>query len=158
FRAPNPPAGFVGREREIEWALRRLSEGALVVLVGPPGIGKTSLALRALTEAGRADGGGFVAVRPGDPAEAVRRELLYALSDRAGRALGVPRLAGDAESALSVAIDRGDELGAWIVLDDLSHCTDASEAKEMLVQIAAFARRSRWVVTMRERPRAPELD
>ena len=158
FRAPNPPAGFAGREHEIAWALRRLSEGTLVVLVGPGGIGKTSLALRTLADAGRARDGLFVAVRPGDPAEAVRRELLYALADRAGRSLDVPRLAGDAESAVSVAIDLADELGAWVVLDDLSHCADVSDAKEMLVQIAAFARRSRWLVTMRDRPRAEELD
>ncbi|HEY3083400.1 MAG TPA: tetratricopeptide repeat protein [Chloroflexota bacterium] len=45
-RLPVPLTGFVGREREVTEVERRLASSRLVTLTGPPGVGKTRLALR----------------------------------------------------------------------------------------------------------------
>ena len=42
---PTPLTSFVGRQREIDEAVELLAAGRLVTLVGPPGVGKTRLAL-----------------------------------------------------------------------------------------------------------------
>jgi hypothetical protein len=42
---PTPLTSFVGRRREIDEAVELLAAGRLVTLVGPPGVGKTRLAL-----------------------------------------------------------------------------------------------------------------
>jgi predicted ATPase/transcriptional regulator with XRE-family HTH domain len=44
---PNPPTALIGREQEISYLCRRLlgHQGHLLTLIGPPGIGKTRLAL-----------------------------------------------------------------------------------------------------------------
>jgi predicted ATPase len=64
-RAGNLPAeatSFVGRRRELAEVRQKLSEGRLVTLVGPGGVGKTRLAIRAAADLRRGfrDGGWFV--------------------------------------------------------------------------------------------------
>ncbi len=50
---PAQPTGFVGRRREIAEVRRLLTSSRLVTLAGPPGVGKTRLALRTGEEAAR---------------------------------------------------------------------------------------------------------
>ena len=60
-RSGNLPAdatSFVGRRRELAEVRAKLSEARLVSLVGPGGVGKTRLAIRAATDLGRGFGGG----------------------------------------------------------------------------------------------------
>ena len=55
-RSGNLPAeasSFIGRRREIAEVRKKLTEARLVSLVGPGGVGKTRLAIRAATDLGR---------------------------------------------------------------------------------------------------------
>jgi predicted ATPase/DNA-binding CsgD family transcriptional regulator len=73
-RAGNLPAeatSFVGRRRELAEVRQKLSEGRLVTLVGPGGVGKTRLAIRVAVDLVRGfrDGGWLVGLADvGDPA------------------------------------------------------------------------------------------
>ncbi len=50
---PAEAASFVGRRRELAEIRKKLAEARLVSLVGPGGVGKTRLAIRAATDLGR---------------------------------------------------------------------------------------------------------
>jgi predicted ATPase/DNA-binding CsgD family transcriptional regulator len=68
---PAEAASFVGRRRELAEVRSKLAEARLVSLVGPGGVGKTRLAVRAATDLGRGfrDGGWLVELAEvGDPA------------------------------------------------------------------------------------------
>jgi DNA-binding CsgD family transcriptional regulator len=51
---PQPVAAFLGREKELAAVAERIHAGHLVTLVGPGGVGKTRLALRAADACGGA--------------------------------------------------------------------------------------------------------
>ena len=56
YRMGNLPAeatSFVGRRRELAEIKKKLASARLISLVGPGGVGKTRLAVRAATEIGR---------------------------------------------------------------------------------------------------------
>jgi predicted ATPase/DNA-binding CsgD family transcriptional regulator len=55
---PAEPTSFVGRRRELADLKRKLSSARLVTLVGPGGVGKTRLAIRAAAEVSRGFTGG----------------------------------------------------------------------------------------------------
>ncbi|MFD0467105.1 NB-ARC domain-containing protein [Nonomuraea thailandensis] len=55
---PAEATSFIGRRRELAAVRRTLAEARLVTLVGPGGVGKTRLALRAAGELGRGFPGG----------------------------------------------------------------------------------------------------
>ena len=86
LRLPRPPSGFVGRSGVLQWLDRRVTPGALALVVGPAGAGKTAAVQHwAQRAAGRfADGLLFADLRgyhpagPADPA-AILGELLLAL-------------------------------------------------------------------------------
>src|SRR5215831_13059905 len=50
---PVEATSFIGRRRELADLRRKLGEGRLVSLVGPGGVGKTRLAIRAATDLAR---------------------------------------------------------------------------------------------------------
>src|SRR6516164_8805535 len=50
---PAEPTSFIGRRRELADLRKTLSSARVVSLVGPGGVGKTRLALRAATDLGR---------------------------------------------------------------------------------------------------------
>jgi MoxR-like ATPase len=94
-------ADFVGRERELERLRAVIDDGAdLVTLVGPPGVGKTRLAME-LIQAPRGAGGGgrewLAELRPlvvslseaSDPG-ALTAALARALSEDGGEPAGGP--------------------------------------------------------------------
>ena len=65
---PAEATSFVGRRRELAEVRKKLTEARLVSLVGPGGVGKTRLAIRAATELGRGfRGGGWLRSRPPPP-------------------------------------------------------------------------------------------
>ena len=55
---PAPTTSFIGRRREMAELRRKLTVARLLSLVGPGGVGKTRLAIRAATELGRSFSGG----------------------------------------------------------------------------------------------------
>ncbi len=55
YRAPNPPEVFEGRVEERTWLAARLRSKALSIVWGPPGLGKTGLALHVLRDLARED-------------------------------------------------------------------------------------------------------
>src|ERR1700736_5610437 len=55
---PAEATSFIGRSRELAELRRKLAAARLVSLVGPGGVGKTRLAIRAATELGRRFPGG----------------------------------------------------------------------------------------------------
>src|ERR1039457_4031112 len=94
-RSGNLPAeasSFIGRRREIAEVRKKLTEARLVSLVGPGGVGKTRLAIRAATDLGRGFRGGGWLVELAevlDPA-LVSNALMAALDLRAQAAAEPP--------------------------------------------------------------------
>ena len=117
LRLPVETTGFVGREAELARLTGLLSRARLVTVTGPPGVGKTRLALRAAAaaEPGFADGACLVELA------GVRDPGLVA--DAVTRALGLPgtRPGSRAEELL-------DQLGGrrlLLILDGCEHLVDA---------------------------------
>lgn len=80
---PNPATPLLGREKDVA-AVRRLlksNDALLVTLVGPPGVGKTRLAIEVAHEAGIgfADGAWFVALAPITEPAAVLSAIVHGL-------------------------------------------------------------------------------
>ena len=79
---PRPPADFVGREPELEELERGLGEGAVVVVSGIPGVGKSALAHMAAARSGGFDTTIHLDLRAGQrpaPADRNLRRLLSTL-------------------------------------------------------------------------------
>ncbi|MCP3803541.1 NB-ARC domain-containing protein [Allokutzneria sp. A3M-2-11 16] len=113
---PPPPEDFVGRDAELDGLCGLLTGGALVVLSGPPGSGRSTLAARVAVEVADEfpDGAILLGLCDPNPVEAMRKAL---------RACGV------ADRALPSDVD---ELGAryravlaerrmLVVLDHIAH-------------------------------------
>jgi predicted ATPase/DNA-binding CsgD family transcriptional regulator len=128
-RAGNLPAeatSFVGRRRELAELRKKLASARLVSLVGPGGVGKTRLALRAATDLARAfrDGAWWVEladVRDG----ALAANAVMAALDLRDQAVTEPR---------DLLLDHVRDRELLLVLDNCEHMLDAvaTIAGEML--------------------------
>jgi predicted ATPase/DNA-binding CsgD family transcriptional regulator len=124
FRWPREPlTSFVGREAELDEVGAALRQYRLVTLVGPGGVGKTRLALRAL--AGEASAFVDLASLPaGADREAVARTV--------AAALGMVEPAG--VNSLTAVSDQLSTAQAVVVLDNCEHLVDgAASVAEHLV-------------------------
>lgn len=160
-RLPNPSPLFVGREHEVE-ALAVILERSPVALVrGPGGIGKTSLALHTLIQRypKQRSRAVFVPIPPDEPPDQVRLSLAQVLLDcsGAGDAVDIPSMRGDPEELVAAALDLAEEGSHWVLIDDLQH-SDASEMAELVRQLSAYARDSRWIITTRATGAHPDLE
>lgn len=140
---PHLPVALLGRDLDIDWICRRLTAhpGRLLTLTGPPGIGKTSLALaaaHALQPIYR-DGARFVALEAVTDPDLVAPALAAAL--------------GIAESSDAV----GDRLAAFLRDKELLLLLDNFEqvmpAGELVAGLLAACPHLHVLVTSRERLR-----
>src|SRR5262245_61552596 len=112
-RLPMRLTSFVGREREIVDLRRLLSEARMVTLVGPPGVGKTRLALQVASElrSSFADGVWFVELAGlGEPT---------LVPDALAATLGVREQAG--QPILATLAAHLEERQSLLVLDNCEH-------------------------------------
>ncbi len=140
-----PLSPFVGRGAELEELARRFESGTrLVTLLGPPGMGKTRLALRACEEHLAAGGAAWfcdltTATRKAELAAAVARVLDVRLSP----GLDEAELVDDVAYVLSA---RGDAL---LVLDNFEQLGEG--AADVVSRWCQLAPRARVLVTSRVR-------
>ena len=148
WRVPNAPASFVGRSEDLERIRAAAKRGPLVVVTGPGGIGKTSLATAAVRDVfgSRASRAVMVGARASSPAQQVLVDVVRALGNIEPR---------DAIDLAMHAIDLAEERKAMVVLDDVHRVLP--EIEPALVAIARYARRSVWIATSRVHVGAPEL-
>ena len=155
FRVPNPPAVFVGRDREVEWLAEAVKRGPVTVVVGPGGLGKTAIVLAALHKKHkkRLDKTLFVSLGPTITGAEIGHEILRALAD-AQKLEGIDwaSLSGDPDAVVEALLDLAESASWWIVLDDVHH-GDPEEARRLLSQLSRYARNSKWIATSRMDPR-----
>ena len=110
---PAPSTSFVDRERELGQIVDLLREQRLVTLTGPPGVGKSRLALEAVRsrEGELRDGGWLVELARAAGASDVVRVVAQTLDSRGG-------------DPLARAIARLRDSDAIVVLDSCEHVTE----------------------------------
>lgn len=142
-RAGNLPAeatSFVGRRRELAEIRKKLAAGRLLTLVGPGGVGKTRLAIRAAGELGRGFSGGAWLVElaevrdPGLVGNAVAAAL--DLRDQT------------ATQPLALVLDHLSEKQILLVIDNCEHLLEA--AGELTSEVIRAAPGVRVIATSRE--------
>ena len=157
-RVPNGPPAFVGRDREVHALGKRAESSALVIVTGPGGVGKTSLVVHTMRAilGDRIDDALYFAVQPEEPIEQVRHRLFHALARATDGTASKQTVDNEPESVVAAAIDLAEASSRWVLLDDVHH-TETSEMEQLLVQLASYARKSRWLVTSRAAPKLPAL-
>jgi predicted ATPase/DNA-binding CsgD family transcriptional regulator len=142
-RSGNLPAeatSFIGRRRELMEVRNKLAEARLVSLVGPGGVGKTRLAIRAATDLRRGfPGGGWLV----ELAEVLDPALV---SSAVMAALDLRDQAASAPIAILLAYLRDKEL--LLVVDNCEHLLEA--AGQIVADIMKAAPGVRVITTSRE--------
>ena len=159
-RLPNAPAVFVGRQAEVSRLTAVLTRAPVAVVRGPGGIGKTALVLHTIAQGfDEALGRTLYVPIPADEApDQVRLNIAHLLAQVTASEddVDIAGARGDPEELTAIALDLAEEGPFWVVLDDLQH-TDREEMGELLRQLSAYARKSRWIATTRLRDDLPEL-
>jgi tetratricopeptide (TPR) repeat protein len=154
WRLPNPPPLLVGREAEVQALGVAVRQGAVTVVAGPAGVGKTTLLLWGLHKSlpRRVDSMRYVRLGAERPAET----LLLALT--AGEALrrdDWASLLGDSDALRAAALDQAESKEAWMVVD-AGPDTDPVQLDAWIETISRHARRSHWIVATRQTPHETE--
>ncbi len=144
---PNLPAvatGFVGRDDEVRDLKRLLQQEALVVLVGPGGIGKTRLAIQASAEVAEQFGDGvhFASLEGANTLEAA----IAAAAQAVGLALT------GAEEPRARLLRHLADTTLLLVLDD---CGPLLEAAGLVLDLTRQAPHVKLLITSRERLNLP---
>lgn len=134
---------MIGRERDLAALVERVAATRLLTIVGPAGVGKTSLAIEIAHEldARFAHGADFID--------------LAAVSDPAGLAAAIAQALGvepDADGATAALLDHLRGQRRLLVLDTCEHLVQA--AADLVEQIAATAPEVHVVATSRQALRA----
>src|SRR5438270_6143560 len=142
-RSGNLPAettSFVGRRRELAEIRKKLSTTRLVSLVGPGGVGKTRLALRAAADLGRgfADGAWLVELAEVRDGALVTNVVLGAL-DLRDQAATTP---------LQILTSHFGERQVLLLLDNCEHVIDS--VAQVVAQLLRAAPNLRVIATSRE--------
>src|SRR5256884_1291394 len=114
---PAETTSFVGRRRELAEIRKKLNTSRLVSLVGPGGVGKTRLALRAAADLARgfADGAWLVELAEVRDGALVPDAVLAALDLRDQAAI----------TPMQILISQLEDKQVLLVLDNCEHLTDA---------------------------------
>lgn len=130
---PMPSTSFVGREREIGEVLGLVVAVRLVTLIGPPGTGKTRLALRAAQALCTRPGAGGMTFRDGVAFVPLASVLDPGLVVAAiGAALGVPETPSRSLiESLAAYLSRRHQL---LILDNFEHVLDAAAVVSQLLE------------------------
>jgi predicted ATPase len=142
-RSGNLPAEattFVGRRRELGEIKRKLTTARLVSLVGPGGVGKTRLALRAGAELARSFADGAWLVELGEVSDAA------VVSDAALAALDLRDQAG--AKPMEILVSHLRERRLLLVIDNCEHLLEA--AAQLVSDILRAAPDVRVITTSRE--------
>jgi predicted ATPase/DNA-binding CsgD family transcriptional regulator len=142
---PSEATSFVGRRRELAELKRKLSSARLVSLVGPGGVGKTRLAIRAAAEVSRGFPGGAWLVELAD----VRDPALVGNAVMA--ALDLRDQAAAAPSALLAGYLEDKQL--LLVVDNCEHLLEP--AAQLISELIRAAPGLRVIATSREPLSAP---
>lgn len=137
---PAETTSFIGRRRELAELKARLTEGRLVSLVGPGGVGKTRLAVRAATELGRGFAAGSWLVELAD----VREPQLVAHAVAAGLDLRDQA----ARDPLGLVRSYLKERELLLVVDNCEHLLEA--VARVLADVLGAAPSVRIIATSRE--------
>ncbi|HEY8143061.1 MAG TPA: protein kinase [Kofleriaceae bacterium] len=148
YRLPNPPAVFLGRGDEVASLAELVERGAVAIVWGPGGIGKSALVsatLQARFSAAipRVVHVDLIDTRHGDLVAQVARPLLAAVQ-------------GTSDGSLATLLDLAEDLESVLFIDDL-HKAAPEQVRELLTAAARFGRRSRWIATSRQRIDVGEL-
>jgi predicted ATPase/DNA-binding CsgD family transcriptional regulator len=142
---PAEATSFVGRRRELALLKRKLSSARLVSLVGPGGVGKTRLAIRAAAEISRGFSGGAWLVELADVRDpALVGNAVMAAMDLRDQAAAAP-------SALLAAYLEDKRL--LLVVDNCEHLLQP--AAHLLGELMRVAPGLRVIATSREPLTAP---
>jgi predicted ATPase/DNA-binding CsgD family transcriptional regulator len=137
---PAETTSFVGRRRELAEIRRKLATARLVSLVGPGGVGKTRLALRAAADLSRGfrDGAWLVELAEVRDEALVPNAVLTAidLRDQAGR------------KPLQILVSHWRDNQLLLVLDNCEHVLDA--AAQLVSEVLRSAPNVRVITTSRE--------
>ncbi|MEM9863455.1 MAG: hypothetical protein AAF938_17800, partial [Myxococcota bacterium] len=113
--------------------------------------GKTELACQALANLlpERRQRSLLLRIAPDEPGDQVRLNLAQQLVDVSrDTSADIAALRGDPEELVALAIDLSEQHEFAVLVDDLHH-SDAGEMIELVRQVAAYARRSKWIFTTR---------
>ncbi len=137
---PKQTSGFIGRTHDVFQAARLLSEGRLLTLTGPPGVGKTRLGLRVAAQVRRrfTDGVWRIDVADVQDAPMLAAAVVNTLGihQRSGR--------GPLESLATFLEDKK----TLLVLDNCEHLLD--ECAGLVQRLLRSAARLRVLVTSRQ--------
>ncbi|GIH95648.1 LuxR C-terminal-related transcriptional regulator [Planobispora siamensis] len=142
---PAEATSFIGRRRELAAVRRRLAEARLVSLVGPGGVGKTRLALRAAGDLGRGFPGGAWLVELAE----IRDSAL--VGDAVMAALDLRSQTAAGPSAVLAAYLRDKRL--LLVVDNCEHLLAATA--RLVAEMMRAAPGVRVIATSREPLSAP---
>jgi predicted ATPase/DNA-binding CsgD family transcriptional regulator len=137
---PAEATSFIGRRRELADVKKRLTQARLITLVGPGGVGKTRLAVRAATDLGRAFPDGAWLVELAD----VRDDALVGTTVMAALDLRDQAAAEPVALLLSYLGDKR----LLLVVDNCEHLLTA--AGRLLIRMLKAAPGVRVIATSRE--------